>query len=87
MALALAVPVLVHGEYDYLLTVDMLWVFLGLIVVVDIVAFVLIHQSFHDDHPIVDRPTPIPPEFPTTRPEFHNSVPPTFNPNNQCDTN
>lgn len=87
MALALAVPVLVHGEYDYLLTVDMLWVFLGLIVIADIVAFVLIHHSFHDDHPIVIRETPLPPEFPTTPPDFRTTVPPPFNSQNQCDTN
>ena len=87
MALALTVPVIVHGEYDYLLTVDLLWVFLGLIVIADIVAFVLIHHSFHDDHPIVIRETPLPPEFPTTPPDFRTTVPPPFNSQNQCDTN
>ena len=86
MVLALAAPIIVHGEYDYLLTTDLLWVFLGLIVVADIVAFVLIHHSFNDDHPIIIRQTPIPPEFRTTPPDFQGSVPPTFNSQNQCDT-
>ncbi|MBP5368508.1 MAG: PrsW family intramembrane metalloprotease [Bacteroidales bacterium] len=86
MILALTVPTLVHGEYDYLLTVGEMWYFLLLIVVADIVALLLIHHSFKADHPIVVRETPEPPPFITTPPPFDGNVASTSNIDTQCDT-
>lgn len=86
MTLALVVPILVHGEYDYLLTVGEMWYFLTLIVIADLVAFLLIHHSFKDDHPIVVRETPEPPPFMSTPPPFVGNVASTSNIDTQCDT-
>ena len=86
MAMALIAPIIVHGEYDYLLTVNEVWFFLILIAIADVLGVLIIHHSFKDDHPVILYEPPTPPPFLTTPPPFEGNVSSKTDSNKQCDT-